>query len=254
MCCVPVNRNLVRIQDTCPPLREPQAVAVLHQARAYRRMTSATDARRVLLLDLDGTLADSLGVMREVYERFLTDRGAVPTEAEFTALNGPPLREIIRRLKATHSLPGTENSLLPEYQDAIDSHYRNRVLPSAGSVELLSEAKRRGYVTAVVTSNARHRTLEWLTGVNLLQWVDHIVAGEDVKAGKPNPEPYLLALAKAKCSARYGMAVEDSSQGAQAAVAAGVRTFVLCPAGCAPAGLPAGVERISMLNELVPLL
>lgn len=214
-------------------------------------MTLGTDDRRVLLLDLDGTLADSLGVMRDVYERFLTGRGGVPTEGEFTALNGPPLREIIRRLKVTHSLRGSEDALLLEYEDLIDTHYRDQVVPSDGADELLSQAKLRGYVTAVVTSNARHRTSEWLGRVNLQRWIDLIVAGEDVKMGKPDPEPYLVALAKAQCSASHGLAVEDSAQGAQAAILAGVRTFVLCPAGQPPTGLPAGVDQIATLNDLV---
>src|SRR4051812_10069840 len=42
---------------------------------------------RALLLDFDGTLADSLSAMRRVYERFVTDLGGAPSNREFDAFN-----------------------------------------------------------------------------------------------------------------------------------------------------------------------
>ena len=48
-------------------------------------------AHRALMLDLDGTLADSLGAMRGVYDRFLDVFGVAGNDAEFARLNGPPL-------------------------------------------------------------------------------------------------------------------------------------------------------------------
>src|SRR5688572_8005467 len=57
-----------------------------------------------LLLDFDGTLADSLGVMRSVYDQFLLSHDKEPSDAEFESLNGPPLFEVVRRLKCTHGL------------------------------------------------------------------------------------------------------------------------------------------------------
>jgi hypothetical protein len=52
-----------------------------------------------ILIDLDGTLADSLLVMREAYRLFLDDFQVHGTDDEFSSLNGPPLVEVVRRLK-----------------------------------------------------------------------------------------------------------------------------------------------------------
>ena len=52
-----------------------------------------------LFLDLDGTLADSLTALKNVYYSFLAAFGASGNEVEFQRLNGPPLGEIIERLR-----------------------------------------------------------------------------------------------------------------------------------------------------------
>ena len=66
-------------------------------------MTSAKFPERVLLLDLDGTLAASVGVLTEVYHRFLEARGRIGTPEEFARLNGPSL-EIVSRCDGKHSV------------------------------------------------------------------------------------------------------------------------------------------------------
>lgn len=79
---------------------------------------------RAILIDLDGTLADSLSVMRIAYRRFLEQFQVEPTDAEFDSLNGPPLPEVIRRLKVSHALKDDEQLLLAGYYDIIDQAYK----------------------------------------------------------------------------------------------------------------------------------
>jgi len=200
---------------------------------------------RVLLLDLDGTLADSLGVVRRVYEEFVLDHGGTPSQAEFESLNGPPLAEVLRRLKAIHGLPGSERELLARYEALLDRIYLE-VAPNPGAGELLARARHAGCLTGVVTSNSAARTRAWLERSGLAPAIDALVASDDVRVGKPDPEPYLLALQRCNCAAVAGVAVEDSGQGARAAMAAGLRTFLLASAH-APAAAPEGVERVAGL-------
>jgi HAD superfamily hydrolase (TIGR01509 family) len=215
-------------------------------------MTSEIN-RRALLFDLDGTLADSLSVMRLVYGRFLGGFDSVGTDIEFARLNGPPLTEVVRLLKQAHKLPEGADVLLGRYQDLIDQAY-TEVAPTAGAHAVLEQAKASGYVAGVVTSNSARRTRDWLNRVGLGGLVDVLIGGEDVQRGKPDPEPYLLATARAGCSAAMSLAVEDSSQGARAAQDAGLRTFVLDPDPNSATIWPEGVERIRSLSDLAEIL
>jgi HAD superfamily hydrolase (TIGR01509 family) len=181
---------------------------------------------RALFLDLDGTLAASLDVARHAYETFLRRAGAEPTSEEFDQLNGPPLAEVVRRIKDTHRLAGDEPDLLVAYRALLEDLYLD-VLPSDGARALLERAREAKWRTGVVTSNSRALTTAWLRRVDLEDLVDIVVSGDDVTTGKPDPEPYLLALEACRCAASDTVAVEDSEQGATAARAAGIRTLLL---------------------------
>lgn len=162
-------------------------------------MTWPTDAKAIFF-DLDGTLADSLDVMKMVYRRFLESLGKEPSDAEFARLNGPPLREIAGILKRTHNLVDEEDQLLSKYQSILDRVYEE-VEPAAGALELLQHTRARGMTTAVVTSNGRRRTESWLKRVGLFETIDDVVTSEDVTKGKPDPEPYMVALERPACKA-----------------------------------------------------
>lgn len=182
-----------------------------------------------IFLDLDGTLADSLSVARQAYEYFLRSNGCEATDLEFESLNGPTLKVIVERLKISHKLAGSVENLLSVYDEIFDSFYQE-VVPTSGGKNLLMLAKQHGWSTGVVTSNSFSRTTNWLRRTGLYGNVDVIVASDDVRLGKPAAEPYLLALSKVNLTAEQVCAVEDSMQGATAAIAAGIRTFLLAPA------------------------
>lgn len=213
-------------------------------------MTWPTEAKAIFF-DLDGTLADSLDVMKMVYRRFLESLGKEPSDAEFARLNGPPLKEIAGILKRTHNLIDEEDQLLSKYQSILDRVYEE-VEPAAGALELLQHAKELGLTTAVVTSNGRRRTENWLKRVGLSDNIDDVVTSEDVTKGKPDPEPYLVALKRASLQSTQALAVEDSPSGARAARAAGLYTFALQIE--AAENWPDGVHKIADLKSIKALL
>ena len=208
---------------------------------------------RCLLLDLDGTLADSLGVMRRAYERFLSDLDRIPDDAEFLALNGPPLAEVVRRLALTHAIPGAQADLLSRYEATIDGLYRT-VPPSPGGPALLTSAKASGVTVGIVTSNSRRRTIDWLKATGLAALVNFVVGGEEAGRGKPFPDPYLAALERGGCGAEDAVAIEDSPQGVAAASGAGIPTLQLVPDQAHPPVPAHLLGRISRLDEAIPLL
>ena len=217
-------------------------------------MTRTTDPggtkkRRALLLDLDGTLADSLGIMKVVYRRFMQGAGRTPTDAEFDRLNGPPIAEGVRILKYIHGLAAPHAELLARYQELIEEVY-GTVPPSEGARALLEAAKARGLTVGVVTSNGEARTRAWLARTGLEGLVDVVVGGDAVARGKPAPDPYLAALKRAECEAKNACAVEDSPLGAIAACAAGIPTLALLHDPDKTAGWPAGVTFVASLAEV----
>ena len=209
-------------------------------------------AARGFFADLDGTLADSLSVLRGVYRGFMHRMGKRDTDAEFERLKGPPIAELVVHLRISHGLDQPSDELERIYRELVDEAYRQvDAMPHAA--EVLAAAKRAGWVVGIVTSNGTQRTRAWLERTRLLSQVDLVISGDDVSRGKPDPEPYRRALARANCDPAHSIAIEDSPQGAAAARAAGLRTYLLRGRGDRPPPQQ-GVRDISSLAELLPVL
>jgi HAD superfamily hydrolase (TIGR01509 family) len=205
-----------------------------------------------MFIDLDGTLADSILVMRTVYETFLAQLGIAPAQSEFDRLNGPPLAEVVRLLRNRHSLSEGQGELQSRYERILDQTYDN-VRPSPGAIDLLQKAKTNACTVGVVTSNSAARAHRWLEHVNLSRFIDFVVSGDEVKSGKPHPEAYLRACERARCPSAAAIAIEDSPQGARAAIDAGLKTFVVS-ADSNSTTWPQEVFAVSSLHALADLL
>jgi HAD superfamily hydrolase (TIGR01509 family) len=209
----------------------------------------ATPGKAGLFLDLDGTLADSVPVLRRVYQRFLGHFGYEGNEDEFDRLNGPKLTEIIAVLKTTYRLEMEADKLLDLYNRLVDHAY-TEVMPYPNSLDAVASAYEKGWVVAVVTSNLGVRTNAWLEQNRFSPYIAAVVSGEDVQRGKPWPDLYDLAQARVATTRSLSLAVEDSLSGIRAAQAAGLRVIRFMAGSTQLPELVADLERMINWSEL----
>jgi HAD superfamily hydrolase (TIGR01509 family) len=208
---------------------------------------------RGIFFDLDGTLADSTGLLRRIFGDFAAAFGRSATDAEFDALSGQPAPIIVAKLKRDWALPQKLAELIHRYNLLIDAAFLGVPL-APDTTATLEAAFRHGWKVGVVTSNAAARSRVWLARHRLTAFIDTVVGGDEVCLGKPQPEPYRVALARSGCTRETSIAVEDSLLGAKSALAAGLRTFGYAPQGRAPIEWPDSVRLIGAFTELMPEL
>src|SRR4029077_14646917 len=102
---------------------------------------------------------------------------------------------------------------------------QTRVLPDVR--ETLRQLQGRRMRMAVVTSSQRQHFDVMHSDTGLMRYFEFVLAREDFRETKPNPEPYLLALERLRMKADNCVAVEDSERGLAAARAAGLRCLVI---------------------------
>jgi HAD superfamily hydrolase (TIGR01509 family) len=200
------------------------------------------------ILDLDGTLADSLDALKAAYHSFLQEHGAKGSGDEFETLNGVPLAAIVDRLRTRHGMTDDPAEMLLRYAELVEIAQAS-TKPAAGAAEILQRSRSRGWRVAVVTSTPRKLAANWVGKSRLESLIDVVVGGDEVEHGKPSPEPYRLALSRLRCAALQSLAIEDSSLGAKAAVAAGIPTLALAHAS-AQGEWPSGVRFISCFADI----
>ena len=175
-----------------------------------------------ILFDLDGTLADSLPVMRMIYAEFAVANGFSPSDEEFEALNGPSLATIVGYLKEKHGLKGASAELMRVYEGLLKRFYVEKVAPFEGAADMLERCAERGVKCFLVTSSQREIVRAWI-GHNQWQGYFHgYVYGDDVERAKPHGDIYRLAMERYALHPGDILVFEDSVNGVLAARDAGL--------------------------------
>jgi HAD superfamily hydrolase (TIGR01509 family) len=99
---------------------------------------------------------------------------------------------------------------------------RTRLAPEPGVPALLKELVKRQFKLALVSSSQSWMIEYILSRLGLEGFFSVTVSANEVKNQKPEPEAYLLALARLGIPATAAVVVEDSETGVMAAVRAGI--------------------------------
>ncbi|MBZ9713497.1 HAD-IA family hydrolase [Deinococcus multiflagellatus] len=92
---------------------------------------------------------------------------------------------------------------------------------------VLDEVRARGLALGLATSSDYAWVTRWLSQHGLLNHFSALATRDDVRRVKPDPELYLLAAQRLGLDPAACLAVEDSLNGATAAVAAGMGVVVV---------------------------
>ncbi len=195
-----------------------------------------------LILDLDGTLADTEPLHDRAWDVVLR---SVPREAIAEHRQkwiGMSSVEIARTLIAAFHLPLAVEDMLRRKRRKFRRMVRRGLAPFPGLTEEIAAWAAAGIPLAVATSGSRREALLVLRKLRLPVRFQAVVTCDDVPRAKPAPDCYLRAAELLGKQPQDCVAVEDSLNGMTAAVAAGTR--VLAVSESALDSLPAGVEKV----------
>ncbi|HTU67517.1 MAG TPA: HAD family phosphatase [Steroidobacteraceae bacterium] len=184
---------------------------------------------RAILFDHDGTLVDSEPEHFRMWVSVLAPHGVRLSEEQYvTHYAGVPNRASAVDLVSRFEL-AVDAATLTEAKNAAAREFLSRgaypLMP--GALEAVDEFRRAGLVLAVVTGASANGVRTTLRANDLERHFATVVSGDDVRASKPAPDCYLLALERLGLSAADCLALEDTQHGLQAARGAGIRCLAL---------------------------
>lgn len=183
-----------------------------------------------VLFDYNGVIVDDEAIHERAYKLALRDYGI--------ELTGQLHRQHIQGRTALEGL-GKIKELFPDKLKEVTAgqllrakieHYKRE---TAGQDIFYADARQAletlssEYKIGLVTSAVRELVEPYLDRKGLKHYFNAIVAADDVKAGKPDPEPYRRAAAAIGLPAANIVAVEDTSYGIQSAKAAGLKCIAV---------------------------
>lgn len=179
-----------------------------------------------VLIDLDSTLVDSSRALVRCWGRWIREFGV--DEADFRAVvrDGLTSAAIVEAVVPAAQLPAAMRRI--EELEALDVDGVT-ALPGARAFTDALPADRWAVVTSGTTRVASAR----LAASGLAAPV--LVTADDVRNGKPDPEPYLLGARRLDADPARCVVIEDAPVGLAAARAAGMRSVAVTTSHAADA-------------------
>ncbi|MFJ6140269.1 HAD family hydrolase [Kitasatospora sp. NPDC092286] len=186
-----------------------------------------------LILDFDGTLADTTGGHEEALRTALLPHGIDLDHDWYRQHVGLSIRDLLAALPGGMPLPYNEIIAKSHAHLLAAVH---TITSIACVVALLSVARRARLPCAVASGASRLLVEPGLNVLGLTHEFAAVVAREDATNGKPDPELFLAAARRLGVSASNCLAVDDAPDGIASARAAGMRVFTVIGGHLAPVG------------------
>ncbi|MBO3803641.1 MAG: HAD family phosphatase [Candidatus Brockarchaeota archaeon] len=195
-----------------------------------------------VILDLDGTLVDTLGIHVEAFVRVAKEIGAdVPVELIEQNM-GRTAADVLRAI--VPEISESELAFYAKRKEDVLAQLLGEVRPLPGAAELLKELKRLGLPVVLASSTTLENVEKILKASGLAGFFERMVTAEDVAEGKPNPDVFVKAAAKGGASTSKSLVIGDSIHDVAAAMAA----------GCFTIAVASGKHTVDQLRGLKPNL
>ncbi|MCC6317479.1 MAG: HAD-IA family hydrolase [Gemmatimonadaceae bacterium] len=178
---------------------------------------------RVVLFDLDGTLADTIElIVRSGQHAFTTVLGWSPSREEILRGLGRPLAS---HLGDYASSAQQLDAIIAAYRSFQMANHDRLTRPYAGVNDVVHWLRDDGRPLGVVTSKIETLAHRALTCIGIDACFEIVVGLESTATHKPGPEPVLFAMQRLGAAAAETVYVGDSPFDLDAANAAGVASI-----------------------------
>ncbi|WEK18246.1 MAG: HAD family phosphatase [Candidatus Pedobacter colombiensis] len=177
-----------------------------------------------VIFDMDGVICHTNPYHSLAFREFFAARNLAPTDEEFAEHMFGKSNSYILSHFFKRPVTGAELLELEQEKEGLFRKiYEPYIEPISGIVEFISDLNQNGVKLGVATS-APYANLELiLSKIDIHKKLGSILASEDVKKHKPDPEVYLKSAANLGVKPEQCLVFEDSFSGITAALNAGMR-------------------------------
>ena len=190
-----------------------------------------TDLQRyeTLILDLDGTLLDSMQVWNEVDEIFLGKRG-FKVDKEYTdAVKSSSMIQSAEYTKRRYGLKESPEEIIAEWEETVGEEYKNNIRLKDGVKEFLLAAKEMGLKLTSATALNSRNAVNCLKNNGVYDLFENVTTLEDLghEVNKNDPAIFYLAAEKAGTEPSKCLVFEDVYGAIEGAIKGGFDSVIV---------------------------
>jgi len=170
---------------------------------------------RAVLFDYDGVIADTMIDNYLAWKSTYYSYGINISKADYYPLEGRSTIEIASIISSKYNLKISNREISDKKNQYYEQNSSMKIYE--GVEKIIDWLIKRNIRIALVTGSDKRRLRTSIP--LLLKKFDIVVAGGDVKKGKPHPDPYLLAMERLSLRGDQCIIVENAPLGIESAIA-----------------------------------
>ncbi|MEP7326466.1 MAG: HAD family phosphatase [Gemmatimonadota bacterium] len=177
----------------------------------------------LIVFDMDGVLVDSVPCHARAYQELWTRIGE-PNGPSYDKIAGVRTVQVVQETTAHRHPSDAEVAEWVKFKSDLARECLKGLPAFPDMIPSLEKLRTAGCRFAVGTGASRATADLLLRQSRLIEFFPVVVTADDVTRGKPDPETFLQAIAKAGGDPVQSLVVEDSDAGLAAGAAAGAYT------------------------------
>ena len=177
-----------------------------------------------VIFDMDGVIVDTEPVHHFAYYQHFNELSIEVSDEMYRSFTGNSTRNIFQKLKAQFDLQEDVEDLILRKRHLFNEAFdlKEDLYLIDGVEDLIKDLHANGIQLIVASSASKVTIHRVFTRFNLHQYFTHIVSGEDFPKSKPHPAIFEHAASLSIAPKENCIVIEDSTNGIQAAVSAGI--------------------------------
>ena len=182
----------------------------------------------IILFDKDGVLVDSEKVALARSREFMTYKGLPWREEDLLTMVGGNVKRDAMLYKKWFG----EDFDVDAYNRDKAEYFKDRpfdykAIVMSHAIDVLKALKKQGHRMSLVSSSNMNSINLMADELNIREYFDYLITGDDFKRSKPDPEVYNFAKSKYDASDDEFFVIEDSNLGIEAGKRANLKVIAL---------------------------
>lgn len=182
---------------------------------------------KAVIFDMDGVITNTMPYHYKAWKAIFGKENLPMTKLDIYLREGQQGFESVKGILQKYAHPISDeriNEILRAKEALFKKIVKIRFI--TGTRSLLRMLYKSGFKLAIVTGTSRDEAMRILPE-RIKNYFSVIITGNDVKYGKPNPEPYKKALEKLNLNPTGAIVIENAPLGIESAKKAGLKCLSL---------------------------
>lgn len=177
------------------------------------------------IIDLDGTLLDSLPEWDKLADNYLISKGKTPQPNLLSIIGEMELPQSAKYLKDAYDLSEDVDTIQDQLKKAIEHVYSHKAQLFPNAKFLLENLQRQQVRIALFSATSVPLAKQALNRLKITEFFDGIYSTEDFGVTKSNPDAFLKVLGRLGTARDKTIVIEDAPYAIKGAQLAGFKTY-----------------------------